>query len=404
LAALRPFAGLWQSVEFASIAVSDISGRDRSGELISLATNVVFKPEPITAIKVLRNLHLSGLSTRFVAVRVEYPLLVALNEMQPLKTLVANGHFTLDLSEDLYTVRLFGTPGSLAGEQPGFSWTKVLDVPRIESRNRFGIDRHCIALLNTIDPSHIADLILPRNLLNEITAKLSGPPFLIDGVDDLVSQLMPGVHLSMDTSPPTRVIAPLPFDLAFYPETGLRLQAPQLAFEHDLEVSVFFQPSGPPDAYRVGVQDTTEIDQTGGREWRHNITWPEGSETGKAILLYQQKQIDELRFSHSSTQAVPDAASRALAISRRRGEDFKGLWANALIGKKYDLWARVGKAKSAWSAVPDECKNAPKALEIYRSPIRGRRSWLQRTGTGHARSPRLFGNMPALKPRPSLQQ
>jgi len=319
LAALRPFAGLWQSVEFVCIAVGDISGRDRSGELISLATSVVFKPEPLTAIKVRRKLDPSGLSTRFVAIWVEYPLLVALNEMQPLKTLVANGHFTLDLGDDLYTVRLFGAAASPAVGQSDY-WTEVLDLPRAESKKRFGIDRHCIALLDTYDSSHIADLILPRELLNEITAKLSSPPFLIDGLNDLVSQLMPGVHLSMDTNPPTRVIAPLPFNLAFYPETELRLQAPQLAFEHEVEVSVFFQPSGPPIAYRVGAQHTTEIDQTGGREWRQSITWPWSSETGKAVLLYQQKQIDELRFSRSAAQGLLGAAGTGandLAPSRR---------------------------------------------------------------------------------------
>ena len=102
---LRPFAGLWRSAEFAVIAVGD-----RSGDLVSLATSVVLKPNKVESVRVLREVRPSGLSTPFLAASVEYPLAKALNELEPLRTLLEVGRFTLEVGSNLPSVRLFGAP------------------------------------------------------------------------------------------------------------------------------------------------------------------------------------------------------------------------------------------------------------------------------------------------------
>ena len=150
LRGLRQFAGLWQSAEFAVIAVGD-----RSGDFLSLATSVVLMPDRVESVNVLRDVRLPDLATPFLAARVQYPLTKALNEWEPLKRLVETGRFTLEVRSNLFAVRLFGVPAGPDDGQCGFSWTKVLDKSRTETKAQFGIDRPCIALLNTYDSGHL---------------------------------------------------------------------------------------------------------------------------------------------------------------------------------------------------------------------------------------------------------
>lgn len=296
---LRPFAGLWQSAEFAVIAVGG-----KSGDLVSLATSVVLKPDRAETVRVLRNVCPPSLTTPFLAARVEYPLLKALNEWCPIRTLIEEGRFTLEVGDNLSPVHLFGAPVRPGADQSGPSWTKVLDQTRTEAKTRFAIDRRCIALLNTYDPSNASCRLVTDDLLKEIDSKLRARPYLIDGLGGLMSELMPGMRLTMDACPPVRVVAPLPFDLRFQPERGLILDAPEAAFARGIEVSVFFRPVGDPYSFQLGVADTMEIGPSAMREWRQYVSWPSGAQTARAVLLYQTRQIEELGFG-----CLPDSTA-----------------------------------------------------------------------------------------------
>ena len=94
-------------------------------------------------------------------------------------------------------------------DQSGSSWTKVLDQSRTEAKTRFAIDRRCIALLNVYDSTHALCRLVPDDLLKEIECKRR--PYLIDGLGGLMSELLPGMRLTMDACPPVRVVAPVPF-------------------------------------------------------------------------------------------------------------------------------------------------------------------------------------------------
>jgi hypothetical protein len=313
LRALRPFGGLWQSAEFAVVAVGD-----KSGDLVSIATSVVFKPDRVREIRVLRDVRPSDLSKPFLAARVEYPLLKALNEWQPLRTLIGEGRFTLEVGTDLFPVRLFTAPAGPNAEQSSCSWTRVLYLTRTEANGQFGIDRRCIALANLYDSSHPLCLLVADALLNEIDSKLRGRPWLIDGVSKLVSEVMPGMRLAMDACPPARIVAPLPFDLGFQSRKGLTLRAPEAAFARGIEVSVFFEPSGDPVSCQLDVTHSVEIGQPGMRQWQQHVSWPSGAETAKATLLYQTRQIDELSFGRSPGPTASVARTNGVALGGRQ--------------------------------------------------------------------------------------
>jgi pyrimidine deaminase RibD-like protein len=296
---LLPFAGLWQSAEFAVIAVGD-----KSGDLVSLATSVVLKPDRVESVRVVRDVRPPGLSTPFLAASVEYPLAKALNEWEPLRTLVEVGRFTLEIGSNLPSVRLFGAPIGPAADQSGSSWTKALHQTRTESKTRFGIDRRCIALLNTCDASNALCRLVTDDLLKEIDSKLRARPYLIDGLGGLMSELMPGMRLSMDACPPTRVVAPLPFDLEFQPERRLIVNAPEAAFARGMEVSVFFRPTGEPYSFQLGVANSVQIGRSDMREWRQDVGWRRGAQSARAVLLYQTQQIEEVSFGRLSSPIV----------------------------------------------------------------------------------------------------
>jgi hypothetical protein len=296
---LRPFAGLWQSAEFAVIAVGD-----GSGDLVSLATSVVLKPDTVESVRVKREVRPSGLSTPFLAASVEYPLAKALNEWEPLRTLVGVGRFTLEVGSNLFSVRLFGAPTGPEGGQVGFSWTKVLDQRRADAKARFAIDSRCIALLNLCDPGHALCRLVTDDVLDEIDSKLRARPYLIDGLGELTSELMPGMRLAMDACPPARVVAPLPFDLKFQPERGVTLDAPEAAFARGIEVSVFFRPAGDPRSFQLGVANSMETGRSDTRVWRQDVSWRGGAQTARAVVLYQGRQIEEVSFD-----CLPDSTA-----------------------------------------------------------------------------------------------
>ena len=310
---LRPFGGLWQSAEFAVIAVGD-----RSGDFLSLATNVVLRPQWVDGVNVLRHVPLLDLATPILAARVEYPLTKALNESAPLKKLVEAGRFELEVRSSVFPVRLYGIPARPEEGQSGFSWTKVLDKSRAEMKAQFGIDHRCIALLNTYDSAHVLCRLVTDDLLKEINSNLRARPHLIDGLDGLMSELMPGVRLSMDACPPARIVAPLPFDLGFQPEKGLIVNAPEAAFARGMEVSVFFRPAGDARSFQLGVANSVDTTQQGIREWQQRVSWPSGAQTATAVLLYAARQIMEISLD-CLPDSTPPVAHAGVASSAPTG-------------------------------------------------------------------------------------
>jgi len=297
---LRPFAGLWRSAEFAVIAVGD-----KSGDLVSLATGVVLRPDRVEGVRMIREVRPPDLSIPFLAVRVQYPLAKALNEWEPIRTLIEDGRFTLEVGSNLVPVRLFGAPAGPNAFDSGSNWTKVLNQTRIEAKTRFAIDRPCIALLNVYDSSHVLCRLVTDDLLKEINSKLRARPYLIDGLGGLMSDLMPGMRLTMDACPPARVAAPIPFDLKFQPERGLIVGAPEAAFTNGIEVSVFFHPASEPHSCQLGNENSVGIGNQGMREWQQTVSWPNGAQTARAVLLYQTRQIDEVSFGRMSVPNAP---------------------------------------------------------------------------------------------------
>jgi len=286
-------------------------------------TSVVLKPDRVGAIRVLRDVRPPGLGRPFLAASVEYPLPKALNEWEPIRTLIEDGRFTLEVGDNLFPVHLFGAPVAHDADQSGSSWTKVLDQTKTEAKTRFGIDRRCIALLNTYDASNALCRLVTDDLLKEIDSKLRARPCLIDGLGGLVLELMPGMRLTMDASPPARVLAPLPFDLKFQPERGLILEAPEAAFARSMEVAVFFRPVGNPYSFQLGVANSVEIGPSDMREWRQFVSWPGGAQTARAVVLFQGHQIEEISFDclPDSTAHVQLAKGSRNAGSALEGDD-----------------------------------------------------------------------------------
>ena len=311
---LEPYAGLWQSAEFTVIALGE-----RSGDFLSLATSVVLRPQRVESVNVLRNFPLTDLATPILAAQVEYPLLNALNGFAPLRKLVEAGRFELEVGSSVFPVRLFGIPADPHEGEFGFSWTKVLDKPRTEMKAQFGIDRRCVALLNTYDSGHAMCQLVTDDLLQDINSALRDRPHLIDGLDGLISKLIPGVRLSMDACPPARIVAPLPFDLRFQPVEELIVNAPEEAFASGMRVSLLFRPTGDPQSFQLGISNSVGTTQQGMREWQQRITWPSGAQSATAVLFYVGHQIEEIRFDRlpEFTSPVADANTAASASPGR---------------------------------------------------------------------------------------
>ena len=282
--AIAPFLDLWVSVRITCFAVRIRERWVNLGTRVSLRELPPAKPIKISPIE------------NFSAFVVDLPI----TEVRSvLDTIVSKGVVPLatvpafeNRRPDVYLTRAHA--GLLEGTEPRVSWFDTHRCERPYARREYGVDRTCISL--TAWCERIFD-IAGRDLLDEASSKLRlrEPPY--DGLDALVSELLPGILLQHQVQAAIQIVAPLPFDLGCSQKRALIVRVPRSAFGGNAELRLFFGPKQHSLRVPVDIARTVDTEETGVVRWECPIDWPAGSEWVKAYFYYREEEIDTIEVN-----------------------------------------------------------------------------------------------------------
>jgi hypothetical protein len=316
VAELRNFAKLWQSGTLSCIAVGGQEG------YISLASRIVLSPDVHRARTVLRFLDLTDFAPPFFAAVVQYPI-EDVNQL--MYQLVANGSFQAMVSaipDRVYLTRRPKPP--MSGNMPASSWLPPGVRSRSVARDEWSIDRPMKVLIWRGPPPY--DVITPEQM-SKITARLKGgKPTPVAGIAGLIRELMPGAPADLSQGF-VQIAAPLPFDLSFSAVNGISVEAPKVAFENGMVVSIFYRPSGS-ERHELHLGNSVEISEKAVRRWQGDPAWPPGAEGATVELLYNDNEVDTLAGISRGARAVraPEGASPAQGRAAQNSVDNSADW------------------------------------------------------------------------------
>lgn len=303
-----PYGGLWQSVRVTCLAVHVEDAWINLGLRVLLsesspASQTIVSPDP-----------------RFRYFVCEYPLN---NLGRIVNELVLGGYFTLEtdgaaggaFAKVFLSREQAGMPDGTVSRMP---WFGVVTRQRPASLSAYGIGRPCITLAGIGD--RVIDL-LSRDLQGRIDSKLRlGEPGF-DGLDDLVSVLLPGIRFTGSDQSSVEIVAPLPFDWEYTEPGKLVVRAPATTPDGALAVRCFFQPKTGAAPSRIDLrQEDADASEAGILRWEQHIEWPHDSERAKMTLFFRESEIDSLEVNR-----WPGAANLRVAVDRYFDPEHKRL-------------------------------------------------------------------------------
>jgi len=281
-AELMNFAGLWKSGTLSCVAVG------RQGVFINLGTRIILEPEVQGQREVLRLYDLQDTDPPLFGISVRDSL-AEINQV--MYQLVATGKFQVEIKDFLCWVEASGTaagrPGITAATYP---WLPPSQRTRSVAREDWSLDRPLrvliqsgVSLVGAFSPEKL------DKLNGRLKSYKQGP---VAGVVGLIRELMPGAP----TDPMqgfAQVVAPLPFDLSYTPDSRLTVVAPEAAFENGIVVSTFYKPRGA-ERHELSVANSHPTFEGYLRRWEGTPEWPERAEAASVELLYNDVGVDTL--------------------------------------------------------------------------------------------------------------
>ncbi len=178
-----------------------------------------------------------------------------------------------------------------APQLSGFSWQDPFRCEKPWARNQFGEDRTCLALSGMGD--HIRS-VMPDELRRDVSSKLRLHPPHLDGIEELYGKLLPGLRHGSSDPKVVQVVFPLPLDMQQTEDGRLALRTPKAAVEGQMRIVINFKPTRPASTIRVGHDGAEPTADGGATEWRWEIPWPQGAESGKASLFYAEEEVSSI--------------------------------------------------------------------------------------------------------------
>jgi hypothetical protein len=284
---IKPFQALWNSARVTCIAVGN--PRERR----SVTTRILLREEELPKGQPYRQVFWLNPRFEFLVAVVDFPKIAAQQIVGS-----AIDKFAVDMETDSNVDRVllrWPLPEASGAAQPvrfsGFSWGNPIWLEGLYARNHFGEDRTCLVLTGTGD--YIRD-VMSDQLFRIVSSKLRlcQPDF--DGIGDLFAKLLPGINHASHEQRIGQIVFPLPLDMEQTEEGKLFLRAPKCALEERMQIIFNFRPVGPGTKIQV-THDGARLTADGGTsEWRWEIPWPPGAESGKASLYYAEEEISSI--------------------------------------------------------------------------------------------------------------
>jgi hypothetical protein len=332
---IKPFQALWNSVRVTCIAVG--APLDRG----SVVTRVVLREQELPEGQPYGQVLWLTPTPEFLVAVVDFPRVAA---AQILPSAINNYEVNLETSSTVDRVWLkWPLPGNSPAETdpprlPGFWWQDPFRCKKPSARNQFGEDRTCLAL--TGRGNDIRD-VMPDELCRDVSSRLLRDPPHFDGIEGLYEALLPGLRHGASDPRVAQILFPVPLDMEQTEEGKLALLAPKRASEGPMQVVVTFEPAGAP--YEIqATHDTAKPTGDGRRvEWRWEILWPQGAESGKASLFYAGELVSDIDL-----RRWPGAGTLRAAVDCYFDPDHK-LLQEALFGQD-EKKSKDGTAQQAF--------------------------------------------------------
>jgi hypothetical protein len=317
---IRPFQALWNSARVTCIAVGDPHERR------SVNTRIVLREEELPKGQLFRSEMWIEPAPQVLIAVVDFPKSTA---NQILFKAIEKYEVDLETGSTVNRVLLrWPLPGNSADETQvprlsGFSWHDPFRYEKTWARNRFGEDRTCLVLTGIGDFIHT---VMPDQLCRDVGSKLLRDPPHFDGMEELYERLLPGIGHGASDLRVFQVVFPLPLDMEQTEDGSLALRAPEVAVEGQMRIVVNFKPAGPPTPIQA-THDTGKLTGDGRTvEWRCEILWPPGAESGKASLFYAGEEVSSIDL-----RRWPGAGTLRAAVDCYFDPDHKRL-KEALLG------------------------------------------------------------------------
>jgi len=285
---IKPFQALWNSARVTCIAVGNPHERR------SVNTRIVLREEELPKGQLFRPEMWVEPAPQVLIAVVDFPKSTA---SQILFKAIDKYEVDLETSSTVDRVLLrWPLPGNSVDEtQPprlsGFSWQDPFRCEKPWARNQFGEDRTCLVLTGTGDSIRT---VMPDQLCRDVSSKLLQDPPHFDGIEEVYERLLPGTGHGASDSRVVQVVFPLPLDMEQTEDGSLALRAPKVAVEGQMRIVVNFKPVRRATTIQVahdGAEPTADGEAV---EWRWEIPWPPGAESGKASLFYAGKDVSSI--------------------------------------------------------------------------------------------------------------
>jgi hypothetical protein len=332
---IRPFNSLWNSATVTSIAVG------HPGERRSVTTRIALRGEELPKGQPYRQVTWLLPTPEFMIAVVDFPKAAA---VEILRTAVDRYHVNLETDSTVDRVLLkWPLPGdSVDQTQPtrlsSFSWQAPFRYERPWARNQLGENRTCLALTGTGD--NIGTLV-PDQLRRDVDSKLRRDPPHFDGIQGLYETLLPGLSSVGSDCTIVQVVFPLPLDMEQTEDGKLALRTPNVAVEGQTRIVLNFKPVNRATAIEVMRSGAEPTANENAIQWRWEIPWQQGDESGKASLFYAGEEV-----SNVSLRRWPAAGTLRAAIDCYFDPNHE-LLQEALFGKN-ERGSRDGKAQDAF--------------------------------------------------------
>lgn len=332
---IRPFNSLWNSATVTCIAVG------HPGERRSVTTRIALRGEELPKGQPYRQVTWLQPTPEFLIAVVDFPKAAAVEILRS-----AIDKFQVNLETDSTVDRVllrWPLPGeSVDQTQPprlsGFSWQAPFRYERPWARNQLGENKTCLALTGTGD--NIGTLV-PDQLRRDVDSRLRRDPPHFDGIRGLYETLLPGLSSVGSDSTIVQVVFPLPLNIEQTEDGKLALRTPDVAVEGQIRIVLNFKPVNRPSAIHVTHSGAEPTPDGKAIQWRWEVPWQLGDESGKASLFYAGEEV-----SNVSLRRWRGAGTLRAAIDCYFDPDHK-LLEEALLGKN-EREVKVGKAQDAF--------------------------------------------------------
>jgi len=304
---IRPFQTLWRSARITCIAVRNSVG------WASVVTRIVLRDVDLPKSQRFRAAEWLDPTPCFLAAVLD----VAKSEAtQIIYRAVANYVVHLENNSTIVDAPL---RWPLANAQPPrdseFRWNPPMRYQRTHALRFFGEGRSSVALLGS--GGNVQE-VLPYDLQRDVSSKLRLHSYY-DGIEGLCERLVPGWQPGQHNRA-AEVVFPLPFDIKQNESGMLVVRLPKSAAENQVRVRIFSKPGNSVTELSVAPQLRQPSPDGTGVEWRWDIGWPKGAESGTASLFYSGEEIDSAELLR-----WPAAATLRAAVDSHFDADHKRL-------------------------------------------------------------------------------